>query len=246
MYTLLIIPLVSFVVVASGEECDSCIDHYRFCVDRGIVDPDQPNVTIDCSEPDHKLRCPKRCGVCTPCDYVNQSEHDVAIQQLQNEDSELELEVKNLEKILNQYINRQVLLTILQYSATSTWDGNHQVRFSVDNNHETTHCFHSKKAPFSEEYALYKIPDSYVDQVKVLLRNQGPKKMEGAYAQVCQKDGGGCQNCTAFEGVFEGGEWVTSDCTKQQGTEIRVRNDDQYIVICEIQIYGTPAFAGVL
>ena len=94
MYTLLVISFVSIVVVASGEECDStCIDHYRHCVDRGIVDPDQPNVTIDCSVPDHQLRCPKRCGVCTPCDYVKQSEHD-----------KMELEVYNLERKLNQYI----------------------------------------------------------------------------------------------------------------------------------------------
>ena len=71
------------------------------------------------------------------------------------------------------------------------------------------------------------------------------EKMESAYAQVCQKDGDGCQNCSAFEGV-NGGEWATSDCQKKQGTEVRVRNDENYINICEIQIYGTPASAGVV
>jgi len=267
MYTLFLISFVSIVVVASGEECDSCIDHYRYCVDRGIVDPDQPNVTIDCSVPDHQLRCPKRCGVCTPCDYVNQSEHDVAIQELQNEVNDLEQqlqeqyktntiqelqnEVNDLEKIVYQYINKPVLLTIFDYGASSSWPG-YQVGLSVDNKNDTYNCFHTEEAPdsnrkqfFSEQYAMYYVDDNYVDQVKVLIRTFMPEKMESAYAQVCQEDGSSCQNCSAFKGV-KGGEWATSDCQKKQGAVVSVRNDENQINICEIQIYGIPPFTGVL
>jgi len=241
----------------SGKECDpQCIDHYRNCVPRGIVDPTRPDEIIDCSVPQYKLRCPNACNICTPCEYVKKSEYSVVIQGIQSEDSALELRVKNLEQRLNQYnqaILRPVLLTPLKWSSSAYWSKRRNkkpkkpklhVGLSVDGKKWSGHwdCFHTKYKGTSQN-AVYTIPLSYVDYVKVLIRRDHHTQMRGSYAQVCQKNGRHCQRCTSFSPI-KGGNWARSNCENKQGTEVRVRQStNNYIVICEIQIYGA---SGVL